>query len=498
MIEKVTRTSARQSDEAERQRERRERSGELGEIRERCATLPGFIREAWPVLEPVVPLAWGWAPGAIAEHLTAVSDAEILRLLMNVPPGMMKSLMSCVFWPAWEWGALGKPGLRILGASFKQGHAERDTDKMRTLVSSDWYQDLWPEVKLKGKGAADDFANTMEGWRKGSPIASLTGDRGDRVIIDDPHSVEGGESDAVRKKTLRVMRETVPTRLNSPAKSAIVVIMQRVHAADVSGLWIDEKLFDAHLMLPMRFEPSRRCRTKIGFVDPRKYDGELLFPEQFPREAVDRTEKEMTAYAVAGQMQQRPVPREGGIYKRSWFEIVDAIPAGGVECRAWDLAGTKKSQKNSNPDWTVGLKGKRTGDGTFYVTGMVRMRESAGTVARTVKNTATQDGKSCHIRMPQDPGQAAVGQALMFTNLLAGWPLTIELTSGSGDKEMRARPAAAQAEFGMLKIVRGDWNEEFFDEVCSFPGGLHDDIVDALSDLIDELSNKSTFNLDNV
>lgn len=475
-----------------RRSERLERSGRLDEIRERCRTLRGFSQESWSVLEPGTHLDWGWALDAICDHLTAVSTGQIPRLLMTVPPGMMKSMQTGVFFPAWEWGPLGRAHLKFMGGAFEVNNATRDVERNRVLVSSDWYQDLWPHVKIT-KASSFRFENTELGWRQGRPMKSFTGKRADRVIIDDPHSVEGGESEAERNKTLRVMRETVPTRMNN-RDSAIIVIMQRLHANDVAGMIIAEELGYEHLMLPMHFEPARRCVTSIGFRDPRQYDGELLFPERFDAAYVARMEKEMTAYAIAGQMQQRPVPREGGMFKRHWFEVVDAIPAGGVEARAWDLASTKKTQKNS-PDWTVGLKGKRVG-GTFYITGMTRLQDTAGKVASAVKNTATGDGRACRIRLPQDPGQAGKSQVAFLVAMLAGYPVTA--LPVSGDKETRAAPAASQAEFGNIKIAKGPWNEAFFDEVCEFPGGKHDDIVDALSDLIDTLATISTYSLDNV
>lgn len=444
-------------------------------------------------------LKWGWALDAMAEHLQGVADGDLIRLLMNVPPGMMKSMMTCVFFGAYEWGPMARPALRTLAGSYKVDLAQRDTGKMLELVTSDWFQDLWPHVKLVGKGTDKQFKNTATGWRRGRPVRSFTGDRGDRVIWDDPHSVELAESDTERKKVLRVLRETVPSRINDPELSAIIIIMQRLHEDDVSGMIIGEGLGYTHLMLPMRFEEDRRCTTMIGghrFVDPRKYEGELLHPERFTPSAQDRTEAELTEHAVAGQMQQRPSPRGGRMFKRLWFEVVDAIPAGGQDARAWDLAGTEKSQKSPDPDWTVGLKGRRVGDGTFYITDMERFRKNPGATAKAIKNTATQDTRSCHYSLPQDPGQAGKVQVAFLAALLAGWPLT--MLPVSGDKETRAKPAASQAEFGNIKIVRGDWNEDFFAEVCSFPAAKHDDIVDALSDLIDVLSTVATYNLDNV
>jgi len=181
-------------------------------------------------------------------------------------------------------------------------------------------------------------------------FTSMTGSRGDRVILDDPLSVDQANSDADLRAAELTFTESVPTRISND-KSAIVVIMQRLHERDTSGLIIDRGLGYEHLCLPMRFESDRRCKTSIGFIDPRSNDGELLFPERFSHATVDMLEKTMGSYAAAGQLQQRPAPRDGGMFKRSWFNIVNAIPAGTRFVRGWDLAAT-----DGAGDWTVGCE----------------------------------------------------------------------------------------------------------------------------------------------
>ena len=182
------------------------------------------------------------------------------------------------------------------------------------------------------------------------------------------------------------------------------------------------------------------------------------------------------------------------MFKREWFQIVDGVTEGGAQCRAWDLAATHQSAINVDPDYTVGLKGTRTADGTFYITNMQRLRSSPGMRDQAILEAANLDGTSCTVRMPQDPGQAGKSQAEHFARLLAGFSLRI--LSVSGDKKTRASPAASQAEFDKIKLVRGHWNEDFLDELCNFPNDAHDDIVDALSDLIDELSGATTYDLE--
>ncbi|WP_342588372.1 phage terminase large subunit [Phyllobacterium phragmitis] len=347
---------------------------------------------------------------------------------------------------------------------------------MRDLVNSEWYQSLWPEVKLTRLGEAS-FANDKTGFREGVPFQSMTGGRGDRVIIDDPHSTETAESPAERQRTTRIFRESVPSRVNDPEKSAIVVIMQRLHEDDVSGQIIKLGLGYQHLMLPMKYETERHCKTALGFTDPRSADGELLFPERFPPAVLERDQKALTPYAVAGQYQQRPVPREGGLFKRDWFngKIIRQAATGTVWVRHWDLAATKKATAAR----TAGVKIGRQPDGSFVVGHVVKTQDEGNKVRTLIKGTAEVDGKDIEISLPQDPGQAGKVQAQDMIAMLAGWKVRAE--PETGDKVTRAEPFSSQCEAGNVYLIAGDWNEDYLDELCLFPGGSFKDQVDASS-----------------
>lgn len=462
--------------------------------RELCRrSLAAFAKRAWHILEPATPLKWGWALDAICQHLEAVTDGRINRLLMNVPPGTMKSLLTAVIWPAWEWGPRGLASNRFISTAHKQDLAVRDNMKCRRLIQSDWYQELWPITLTSDQNAKTKFENDRTGFREAMAFTSMTGARGDRVILDDPLSADDANSDAALLAAELTFLEALPTRVNND-RSAIVVIMQRLHERDTSGLILSRGLPYVHLMLPMRFEPDRRCTTEIGFTDPRTEEGELLFPERFSEEQVLELERTLGSYAASGQLQQRPVPRSGGMFQRSDFEIVEAAPAGGTECRAWDFAASAP-KPGKQPDWTVGLRMKYVG-GIFYVMDVKRGRWAPSDVERVLKNTASQDGTSVRIRMPQDPGAAGKADAATKVKLLAGYAVKVEPVSG--DKATRARPASAQAEAGNVKLVRGDWNDAFLDEVCIFPNGQHDDQVDAFADALNELALGSTYTLANI
>ena len=472
------------AEEELKSREARELAERSDEIRAQCETLPGFVQAAWHVLEPSSTFAPGWHIDAICDHLTAVTTGDITRLLINVPPGMMKSLLTGVFFGAWEWGPVGRAGLRILGSSYSEAYAIRDNGRMRNLIRSDWYQALWPTRLIKE--GERKFENDRAGWREGVPFSRLTGGRGDRLIIDDPHSTETAESPAERARTTRIFLESAPSRLNDPKLSAIIVIMQRLHQSDVSGVILQKELGYEHLMLPMEFESDRRCRTSIGFVDPRQQEGELLFPSRFPREVVERDKVPMGPYAVAGQYQQRPVSREGGLFKKDMIQIVDAVPAQITKrTRGWDFAATKATA-GSDPDWTAGVRMARCADGFFWIEDVVRFREGPEVVRAAVANTASRDTAATRVRIPQDPGQAGKAQAADFVRALAGYMVTALPPSGA--KEVRATPFANQVNVGNVRMLRGPWNDAFLEEIGMFPAGSHDDQIDAAADAFNDLA----------
>jgi predicted phage terminase large subunit-like protein len=438
--------------------------------REKCKTLVGFIREAWHHIPALANVEYihGWHVGMISLHLEAITSGKLLdlgyqnRFLANVPPGTMKSLLVSVFWPAWEWTQ--QPELQYIATSYREEFCNRDTSRMRDLVCSEWYQMLWGKdreaggklvrgVEMVARGDSR-ISNTAGGWREGVPFGSLTGSRADRLIIDDPSSVDTAESDAQRNRTSIRFRESVPYRINDPVKSAIVVIMQRLHVDDVSGIIEKLDLPYIKVMLPMEFEEARRCVTPLA-RDPRRVEGELLFPQRFSREVVERDKIPLGPNGIAGQLQQRPFLRGGAMFKLAWLSTVPAAPKGTRWVRHWDLAGSKRKSVGAYAQaWTAGVKiGKGPGeDGDYYVGHVHRLQDEGDEVRRAIKMMAQLDGTSVRISLPQDPGQAGKLQARDMIKMLAGYRVRAQIESGS--KEVRAEPFAAMCAGGCVKIVK--------------------------------------------
>ena len=448
------------------------------------SSLLDFIKQGWASLEPGAKFVHGWAVGAICEHLEAVSRGEIRRLVINVPPGCTKSMTTNVFWPAWEWGPLNKPSTRYISASYVSDLTVRDNLRCRDLILSEWYQRLWGDrFGLKGdQNAKVLYENTKAGWRFASSVgAGITGRRADRIIVDDPHSVQKVESDVDRESALRWFSETLPTRLNNLDESAIVVIMQRVHERDISGHILEKELGYELLCLPMEYEPDHP-HPSTRFRDPRTRLGELLWPERFSAAAVDELKETFRSwggsYAEAGQLQQRPAPRGGGMFQREDFKFLDSAPSDSEvysRVRGWDLAATE----DGGGAFTACARIAKMRDGRFVIEDVRRERASPHRVYELMKGCADSDGPLVVQDFPQDPGQAGKSQRSYIIGMLAGHDARSSPESGS--KEDRARPLAAQAEGGNLWLVRGSWNDQFVAEACLFPNGRYKDQVDAAS-----------------
>ena len=483
--------------------------------RDECEeSLAEFIRQAWHIVEPGAEYIHNWHVDLIAESLEAITygveleDGSLYnRLLINVPPGMMKSLLTNVFWPAWEWGPKNMPHLRYLCASHSMDLAIRDSTKMRRLIESEWYQARWGDrVQItKDQNQKTKFELTSTGFRQAVAAGSITGARGDRVIIDDPHSVEGANSDQQRASTLEWFLEAVPTRLNKPMESAIVVIMQRLHEEDVSGVILDKGLGYDHIMLPMRYEPGRSYETMLGLEDPRTKEGELLFPARFPEAVVDRDELAMGPYAVAGQFQQSPEPRGGGVIKREWWTPwkQQSYPPFDYVIAAVDTAYTTKSENDPSAMTVWGVwKG---GDQTAVVTRSMGADGQMAILNRQYKEEhprcmlmyAWAERLELHelIDKVQETMDNYGVEKLLIENKASGHSVAQELRRVYGYDEFAvqlvdpkgldklARLYSIQHLFaeGLIHAPERPWAEAVINQAAQFPRGKHDDLVDTTS-----------------
>ena len=448
--------------------------------RELCKrSLAHFARRAWHVLEPAAELKWGWALDAICQHLEAVTDGRILRLLMNVPPGSMKSLLTGVIWPAWEWGPRGMPEMRYVGTAHEETLAIRDSRKCRDLIKSEWYQKLWPIELSRDLDGKREFGNVKKGSRQARSFTSLTGVRGDRIILDDPISADNANSEPKLEAARIAFTETLPTRVNSE-KSAIVVVMQRLSEKDVSGVILEMGLPYVHLCIPMRFEPERRCTTSIGWSDPRTFEGELMFPDRFGEDQVKELETTLGSYGTAGQLQQRPAPRGGGIIKEAWFRYYTALPR--LEFRTIHADTAQKTGQEN--DYSVFQCWGRSVIGEAVLLDQIRGKWEAPELLVHARafwlKHMNMPGPALRSMMVEDK---VSGTGLIQTLRREGVPVLA--VQRSNDKLSRGYDAAPFIESGnVLLPIDAPWLSDFLAEASTFPGGAHDDQLDPMFDAI--------------
>ncbi|MES2320193.1 MAG: phage terminase large subunit [Pseudomonadota bacterium] len=448
--------------------------------RELCRrSLAEFAKRAWKVLEPTTVLKWGWALDAICMHLEAVTDGRINRLLMNVPPGTMKSLLTGVIWPAWEWGPRDMQEMRFIGTSHEETLAIRDNRKCRDLVKSTWYQHLWPVQLLRDLDGKREFGNTRKGTRQARSFTSMTGVRGDRVILDDPISADNANSEPKLKEAKLTFTETLPTRVNSE-KSAIVVVMQRLNERDISGVILDLGLPYVHLRIPMRFEPDNRCTTSIGWSDPRTVEGELMFPERFAEPQVKELEQVLGSYATAGQLQQRPAPRGGGIIKTAWFRYYSSLPV--LDFRMIHVDTAQKDGEEN--DYCVLQCWGRSTVGQAVLIDQIREKWEAPDLLVQARAFWL---KHLNARLPPLRGMMVEdkvsGTGLIQTLRREGVPVVA--VQRNRDKVSRAHDVAPFIESGNVLLPQdAPWLSDFLGEVGTFPGGAHDDQCDCMFDAL--------------
>lgn len=465
---------------------------------------------AWKFIDPAF-LLWNWHIDLLCEEMEAVARRESTETVFCIPPRSLKSQIMSVAFPAWVW--TWHPSAKFLCGSNEMTLATRDAVKSRRLVKSTWYQRRWgpgsaycSATKLSsgephpGVAVVNDqdnktyYETTAGGHRFAcTPASNVTGHGGDYVMVDDPHPAQKAESDAERLGVLRWWFEAIPSRLNEPDRGAKMVVQQRVHTDDLAGNCIKKGYHK--VVLPMRFEPDH---PDLHPKDPRKVKGEILHKSRLSEAAVERLEKAMggpNGYAAAGQLQQRPGPRDGGMFKRHWFRFVDVIPP---ECakhrvRRWDLAASVPVA-GSDPDWTAGVRTSKDALGRIYIEHAIKFRETAAKTDETIKGIAQMDGRSTEIWLPQDPGQAGKAQVEALTRYLA--PYIVKIERETGDKATRARGFASMVEGGQVFLLRGGWNDELIEELCGFPNGAHDDYVDAAAGAFNALYGGNTGFLD--
>jgi predicted phage terminase large subunit-like protein len=474
-----------------------------------------FLQNGWRHIDPS-PFTDGWPIEAVAEHLQAVCDGQLRRLIINIPPRCAKSSLTSVAFPAWVWAqkiisATSGPGVQFLHASYAQQLALRDSVKCRRLIDSPWYRERWGDrFKLTGdQNTKSRFDNTAGGSRLSTSVGSaLTGEGGSIIVVDDPNAAQEAFSEATIESTIEWWDSALSTRLNDPKTGAFVVIQQRLSEEDLTGHIMSKDRGEwTHLMLPMRYEPERSFTTGIGWKDPRTEPGQLLWPERFGEPEVDLLERQLGPWSAAGQLQQRPEPKGGGVIKREWWQLWerDEYPPIEYTIASLDTAYTTKTENDFSAltIWGVFSGGDQKAQANRVIT-------PTGEVTSMIKRTYTeehprvmllhawQERLELHelVEKVMASHKSVKGfDKLLIENKAAGHSVAQEIRRLYGHEDFAvqlvdpkgqdklSRLYSIQHLFaeGLIYAPDKAWADMVITQTGNFPKGKHDDLVDTVS-----------------
>ena len=440
--------------------------------------LSTFVARCFYDLNPQTALAMNWHLEVIAAKLAAVWNGEIRRLIINLPPRSLKSLMSSIAFPAWCLGH--DPSAQILCVSYAQDLADKLARDCRSIMMSPWYQRIFPTRLAPHRQAVQEFLTTRQGYRLATSNGGvLTGRGADIILIDDPLKPEEALSDAQRQAANDWFSHTLYSRLNDKREGAIVIIMQRLHEDDLVGHVLEQEPWEV-----VRF-PAIAEADEVHEIEtiwgPRTYirrQGEALHPEREPLDTLDRIRRTIGEYNFAGQYQQSPAPLGGGLVKREWFTCYDEkdLPERFDRIvQSWDTANKVTELSDFSVCTTWGIKGKNV-----YLLYVLRERLKYPDLKRAVREQ--QSLFNATVVLIED--KASGTQLIQELNVDGCRSVTSY--NPECDKIMRLHAQTAMIENGFVYVPEGaSWLAGYLHEMSVFPNGKHDDQVDSTAQFLD-------------
>lgn len=470
-------------------------------------SLAQFTKTFWEVLEPGTTLLWNWHLDTICTYLETTSPWYVpkpgdkprqTRLIINVPPGSMKSILVSVMYPAWLWTQ--DPGIKILGVSNSQDLAIRDARKTKMILESDDFKKRWPRFEFTGdQSAKTNYENKARGFRQSLGMtANITGKRGDVILIDDPSDANDVSSDIKLDTVNRIYDEKLNTRLNNQNHGVIILIMQRLAHHDLSG-HLGRKTTRpwTKVVIPMHFDKAFTYTAALDLgpsfyrlEDPRE-DNELMFPELFDEDTVTSLEEDMGTFISAGQLEQRPSPKSGGILKEAWFRVLpedDEIPVCNHVFTSWDTAYSTEEMKKSSfsvaTTWGVWWNKYKERE-CLLLLDLWYGRVDYPELRRKAHDIDDDKKPDAHL-----VEKKASGLALIADLRQSG--LHIRTVTPDKDKVTRAYSVQAMLESGLVWIPERKWAKYFAYQCSTFPTGepLSEDIVDTTTQALLYLRNQ--------
>lgn len=447
--------------------------------------LEAFIAKVFATVSPGDSYKRNWHIGAVAYELERCWRGETTRLLINQPPRSLKSICSSVAFVAWALGH--DPKKRFICVSYSQDLAVELNRQFRAVVQSDWYRRLFPNTCF-AKSTADECTTTKGGGRIATSIGgTLTGRGADIIIIDDPLKAEDAQSDIARKAVIDWFSSTLITRLNNKDSGAIIIVMQRLHEEDLCGHVLAEGDW-CHLNLPAIAIEDQKIRVGPNLHNIyHRQQGDILHPDHESTASLERTKAEIGSMAFSAQYQQEPIPRDGNLVKREWFQKYQGTPwkeKSAQIVQSWDVAGTTTERSDYSVCTTWAIVGK-----SYYLIDVWRGRLETPNLRRKIIDLQRMHGartvliekSGLGLSLYQDLRQDSPPD---FPN-----PIGISPTT---DKVNRMSMQSARIEGGQVYLPEeAPWLAGYLNELLGFPHAKHDDQVDSTSQFLNWAVNRN-------
>jgi len=430
-----------------------------------------FSEQAFVTLNPSDIYQDNWSLQVIAQHLNRCARREITRLIILVPPRSLKSHMATVAFPAYLLGR--NPSTEVIAASYGNDLATKFSNDTRSIMKSDWYQELFLHTRISTeKDTQTLFETTAYGARYATSVAGpLTGRGADFIIIDDPLKANDANSESARKRTNEWFDSTVFTRLNDPKQGVIILVMQRLHVDDLAGHLIEQGGWTV-LKLPARAEVDVAYEIDDGKAYTLKA-GELLHPARLGQQELDERRRSMGTAAFYAQYMQEPIPPAGNVFNWAWFKTYgDDHPEFSELFLSVDVAATAGGGNYS----AFTVWGHR--ESIWYFVAAYRVQSELPAVR--AKLLQLDQNYQPDLVVIDGTG---IGRALVQELKSQGFK-HITPAGGKG-KVVDAESILPMIETGRVRIPNtAPGLSDFRDEVIAFPNGKYCDQVDSMVQLL--------------
>jgi predicted phage terminase large subunit-like protein len=437
-----------------------------------------FVHKVFLTLAPAQTYVPGWPIEAIAQRLERVRRGELRRLIINMPPRSLKSIMSSVAFPAF---CLGRdPSRRIICVSYSGDLAKKHSNDFRAVIEAEWYRAAFPATRIgRFKDSETEIEFTARGFRLATSVGgTLTGRGGDIIVIDDPLKPDDGLSEAKRSAANYWFANTLLSRLDDKRTGAIVVVMQRVHLDDLTGFLLGQSKEWDVLSLPAIAEADEVIPIWGGRTYRRK-SGEALSPHREPIDVLNALKLQLGSDAFYAQYQQMPTPPGGAMIKRHWVRRYSSPPQKESVLQiiqSWDTA-MKGGPAN---DYSVCTTWAQTRDCEMYLLDVWRGQVDYPTLKATVL-TLNEKWRPSTVLIEE------TGTAIALIDELEYQCYGVVGIKPDRDKIARMAIASAKFEAGNVYLPESaPWLADLEAELFAFPGSRYDDQCDSISQALND------------